>query len=78
MTEEKNSKFNELVKPFLVLVGICLVVSVLLGYTNRVTAPVIEANELAQAEATLRPTKENAGHEARRSRAKRSLLRLSV
>lgn len=60
MTEEKNSKFNELVKPFLVLVGICLVVSVLLGYTNRVTAPVIEANALAQAEATRKAVLEGA------------------
>ena len=60
MTEEKNSKFNELVKPFLVLVGICLVVSVLLGYTNRVTAPVIEQNELAQAEATRKAVLEGA------------------
>lgn len=48
----KESKFNELIKPFLVLVGICLVVSVLLGYTHKVTAPVIAQNEFAQAEAT--------------------------
>lgn len=48
----KESKFEELIKPFFVLVGICLVVSLLLGYTNSITAPVIEANQLAQAEAT--------------------------
>jgi len=51
MTKE-NNRFEELVKPFLVLVGICLVVGLLLGVTNRLTAPVIRRNQLAQAEAT--------------------------
>ena len=42
------------------LVGICLVVSVLLGFTNKATAPVIEQNKLAQAEATRKAVLEGA------------------
>ena len=48
----KNNAFNELIKPIIVLVVICLVVSALLGFTNSVTAPIIEENERIAAEQT--------------------------
>ena len=50
----KNNTFNEMVKPLLVLVCICLVVAALLGLTNNLTAPIIEKNTLAAAEQTRR------------------------
>ncbi len=40
----KNSAFNDLIKPIIVLVCICLVVSFLLAYVNGITAPIIEEN----------------------------------
>lgn len=46
---EKKSFFSETVKPVLVLLVICLVVSVLLGVTNAVTAPIIQRNKEEQA-----------------------------
>ena len=47
----KNT-FNEMIKPLIVLVAICLVVSALLGFTNSVTAPIIEENARIAAEET--------------------------
>ncbi len=53
--EKKNNTFwTEMARPVVVLVVICLVASALLGFTNAKTAPVIEANTLAEAEATRR------------------------
>ena len=48
----KNNAFNEMIKPIIVLVAICLVVSALLGLTNSVTAPIIEENARIEAEQT--------------------------
>jgi len=48
----KNSVFQELIKPIIVLIVICLVVSALLAYTNSVTAPIIEENNRKAAEQT--------------------------
>jgi len=48
----KNNTFNEMIKPIIVLVAICLVVSALLGFTNSVTAPIIEENARIEAEQT--------------------------
>ena len=48
----KGNTFQEMIKPLLVLVVICLVVSALLGFTNSVTAPIVEENELIAAEQT--------------------------
>lgn len=47
-------KYKEYIKPIIVLIVICLIVSLELALTNSVTAPVIEAAELAQAEADRR------------------------
>ncbi len=44
--------FNEYIKPFVVLVCICLVVSFLLAFTNSKTAPVVAENERIEAERT--------------------------
>ena len=44
--------FREYIKPFVVLVGICLVVAFLLAFTNDLTAPVIEENARIEAEKT--------------------------
>ena len=49
---KKSSFFHEMVRPFLVLVIICLVTSALLGVTHYYTEPVIEANAAAEAEET--------------------------
>ena len=47
----KNGTYNEIVKPIVVLVAICLLISALLGLTNAITAPIIEKNkELAALE----------------------------
>ncbi len=51
MTKEK---FNEYIKPFVVLVGICVVVAFLLAFTNSVTAPKIAENKRIEAEQTRR------------------------
>ena len=48
----KNNAFNEMIKPIIVLLVICLVVSALLGFTNSVTAPIIEENNRIAAEQT--------------------------
>ena len=48
----KTNTFNEMIKPLLVLVCICLVVSALLGVTNSITAPIIEENARKVAEET--------------------------
>lgn len=42
----------ELIKPFVVLVSICLIVSVALGFTNYITKPIIEKNAAEKATAT--------------------------
>ena len=44
--------FNDYIKPFVVLVVICLVVSLLLAVTNSMTSPVIEENARLEAERT--------------------------
>lgn len=51
MTEKKNTFFNDMLKPFIVLVVICLVVAALLAYVNGLTAPVIAENAAREAEA---------------------------
>ena len=50
---EKNSNFNDLFKPVMVLVVICIAVSAILGYVNSVTTPVIEKNAKAAAQAAM-------------------------
>lgn len=52
METTKQSTFNELVSPVLILVAICLVCSALLAGLNTVTAPIIEANQKAETLAT--------------------------
>lgn len=44
-----SSKFNELIKPSLVLLSICLVVTAALAFTFQLTAPVIEDITIANA-----------------------------
>ena len=51
---KQGNTFQEMIKPLLVLVVICLVVSALLGFTNSVTAPIVEENERIAAEQTRR------------------------
>ncbi len=48
----KTNAFNEYIKPALVLVVICLVVSFLLAFTHSVTDPIVKENERAEAERT--------------------------
>lgn len=48
----KSKIYQDMIKPFIVLVVICIVTGALLGYTNSLTAPVIEANAVAAEEAT--------------------------
>jgi electron transport complex protein RnfG len=50
---KQESTFKEMIVPLIVLVAICLVVSALLGFTNGVTAPIIEAHK-QEAAATTR------------------------
>lgn len=50
--KKTNAFFQDMVKPFLVLVAICLAVSVLLAFTNSLTAPIIEENKRIAAEQT--------------------------
>ncbi len=45
----KNNFFKDNVMPVLVLASICLVVSAALGFTNSITAPIIDANKNAAA-----------------------------
>ncbi len=49
---KQGNTFQEMIKPLLVLVVICLVVSALLGFTHSVTAPIVEENERIAAEQT--------------------------
>ncbi len=49
---KQGNTFQEMIKPLLVLLVICLVVSALLGFTYKVTAPIVEENERLAAEAT--------------------------
>jgi len=51
MSEKKNAFFQDMFKPFLVLVVICLVVAALLAWVNGLTAPVIADNAAKEAEA---------------------------
>ena len=44
---------KENIKSVVVLTAICLVVAVLLAYTNSITAPIIEANQAAKASGSL-------------------------
>lgn len=48
---KQNSNFDALVKPVIVLTAICIVVSGLLAVTNSITAPIIDANTKAAADA---------------------------
>lgn len=48
----KNNTFQDMIKPMIVLVLICLVVSALLGFTNSVTEPIIAENKRVAAEQT--------------------------
>jgi len=57
---KNGTTFQEMVKPVIVLVVICLVVSALLAYTNSVTAPIIEENARAEAEKTRKAVLEGA------------------
>ena len=50
----KSSVFNDMIKPIIVLLIICLVVSALLGFTNSLTAPIIAENTRIAAEQTRR------------------------
>ncbi len=47
----KNSTWNDIVKPVIVLAVICIVVSGLLGVTNSITQPIIEENARIAADA---------------------------
>ncbi len=60
----KKEQFEEYVKPFLVLVIICIVVAFLLAFTNGRTAPIIEENarlEEARTRAYVLGGDENSG-----------------
>jgi len=48
---KKNSTWNDIFKPVVVLTVICVVVSGLLGLTNSITAPIIEENARLAADA---------------------------
>ena len=50
--EQKNNSFNEFIKPILVLVCICFVVTFALAYIYGITEPIIEENSAASAAAT--------------------------
>lgn len=47
-------KTNEIIKPFAVLVIICVIAGGVLALTNHIASPIIEKNKLAAAEATRR------------------------
>lgn len=48
---KKNSTWNDILKPVVVLTAICFVVSGILGFTNGITAPIIEENARLAADA---------------------------
>lgn len=50
--EKKNSTFNEFIKPILVLVAICFVVTFALSFIYGVTSPIIEKNSAEAAAET--------------------------
>lgn len=50
--ENKSNAFSDFIKPILVLVIICFVVTFALAFTYGITAPVIEKNTKAAADAT--------------------------
>ena len=52
--KKNNSFWTDMLRPVVVLVMICLVASALLGYVNAMTAPVIEANEMAALAESMR------------------------
>ena len=47
----KSNTYKEYIAPVVVLVAICLVVTFALAYVNSITAPIIEANTIATANA---------------------------
>jgi electron transport complex protein RnfG len=47
--KKKNTVFHDMIQPLIVLVLICLVVSALLGFTNSVTAPIVEQHKQEEA-----------------------------
>lgn len=48
---EKQSAWQVFIKPVVVLVAICVIVSALLAFTNKITEPIIAENQAATAEA---------------------------
>ena len=48
-----KKSFNEIIKPVLVLVCICLVVTALLAYINSVTSPIIAKAEQEKTEQAM-------------------------
>ena len=52
--KKTSSTFEVIVKPVIVLTVICLICSALLAYTNSITAPMIEAAEIAAAQAAYK------------------------
>ena len=48
---KKSGVKNDFIMPIVVLTVICIVISAALGFTNKVTAPVIEETERRNAEA---------------------------
>ena len=51
--KQKNSTWDNMIKPVVVLFTICLVVSGLLAVTNNITAPIIAENALKAEQAAL-------------------------
>ena len=56
----KSSSFNDIIKPIIVLVCICLVVSFLLAYVNGITEPIIEENARIKEAETIAAVMEGA------------------
>ena len=51
--KQKNSTWDNMIKPVVVLFTICFVVSGLLAVTNNITAPIIAENALKAEQAAL-------------------------
>lgn len=49
----KNNTFNEIIKPVIVLVAICLVITGLLAYVNTITSPIITKAEAEKAQTAM-------------------------
>lgn len=56
----KSNLWSETLKPIVVLTVICIIASLALGFTNELTAPLIEQANLAAAEATRKEMLPNA------------------